>query len=88
MDVHELESNRPRIGGLQRIHHLAQAHGLAITEKLGRGLPFEIAVIQSELEKLEAGIARRIIVERIDVGLSVPEGAVIVNQAHHSPPKG
>jgi hypothetical protein len=85
VDVHELEADLARVGGLQHGEHVAQLHPLAVAEIGIPRLAVEIRLAEAELLEVEARIALRLVFERVDVRLGVAERAVVVNQATTRP---
>ena len=83
VDVHELETDTTRIGRLQRGHHVAQLHALAVAEIRIPCLAVEVRLGQAEFGDIETRIALRPAFQRVDVSLSVAERPVVVNQCHH-----
>jgi hypothetical protein len=81
VDVHELESDFPGIGGLQAGDHVAQLHLVAVAEKRIGNLAVQVRFLEAELIEVQARVALGGLLQRIDVSLGVAESPVIVNQA-------
>ena len=83
VNVHELETDVRTVGFFEGGDDIAQGHAFAIAEVFIPGDAIHVGLTQTELVQSETRIALRLILERIDMSLSMTEGAVVIDQCHH-----
>jgi len=79
-DVHVLDAKGAAIRGPQTGDQVAQGRARAALERRAIHHPIEVGVREPELRRLEQGVARLVVAQRIQVGDQVAELAIGVNQ--------
>jgi len=81
LDVHELETDGAGIDEAENVDHLAQHHHASAEQEAGGDGEIEVLFLEAEFAKAEKGLVGALADEGIELGDSVADGAIGVDEA-------